>query len=256
MLNIGLIGADGKMGQEIIKIISANKTFYNLSYAIISTQKSINSKLDDSIVLNNISAVGKVDVIVDFSNPNSIFNTLNYCLDSNTPIVIGTTGFNAEQKQLINSTSKKIPVLLSPNMSLSVNVLFNLVNIAATKLINFEAEIFEAHHRNKKDSPSGTAIKLGEIIAKARGVDFLSTAKFTRHSSNEIRNKNEIGFSVSRGGNIIGKHQVSFISDNEILKLTSEISNRSSFAYGALIAAKFLVNQKAGMYDMSDVLKL
>lgn len=256
MLNIGLIGADGKMGQEIIKVILANKTVYNLSYAIISTKESINSELDASIVLNNISAMGKVDIVIDFSNPNSIFNTLNYCIESNTPIVIGTTGFNAEQKKLITSTSSKIAILLSPNMSLSVNVLFNLVNIAAIKLIDFEAEIFEAHHRNKKDSPSGTAIKLGEIIAKARNIDFLSTAKFTRYGSNESRNKNEIGFAVSRGGNIIGKHQVSFISDNEILKLTSEVSNRSSFAYGALMAAKFLVEQKAGMYDMSDVLKL
>lgn len=256
MLNIGLIGANGKMGHEIIKIILANKNAYNLKYAIVSTQNSNFFKNASTIVIDDISAMGQVDVVIDFSTPDMAINALNHCLKANIPIVLGTTGFDIEQKKLISLAGNTIPVLFSPNMSLSVNILFNLVKIAATKLINFEAEIFEAHHRYKKDAPSGTALKLGEIIAEARNLDFLANAKFSRHGKNEVRNKNEIGFSVCRGGDIVGKHQVSFINDGEALHLTSEITNRSSFAYGALLAAKFIIEQKPGMYNMFDVLDL
>ena len=182
--------------------------------------------------------------------------TLNACLEYKIPLVVGATGFTQLQKDLITAASKNIPILMSSNMSLSVNLLFKLTAITAKKLSNFEAEIIEMHHRYKKDAPSGTAISLGEEIAKARGIDFKEHANFTRHGTDETRNPQDIGFCAVRGGDIVGKHDVMFINDGEILTLSSEINNRSSFASGALIAGAFLVNQKAGLYNMFDVLDL
>ena len=242
MINIALIGKDGRMGLEIAKIIATKPEFYNLFAAI--------TKGDD------IGLIKDADVVIDFSTANSTMATLNACLEYKIPLVVGATGFTQLQKDLITAASKNIPILMSSNMSLSVNLLFKLTAITAKKLSNFEAEIIEMHHRYKKDAPSGTAISLGEEIAKARGIDFKEHANFTRHGTDETRNPQDIGFCAVRGGDIVGKHDVMFINDGEILTLSSEINNRSSFASGALIAGAFLVNQKAGLYNMFDVLDL
>ncbi len=242
MINIALVGSSGRMGLEIAKIIAAKPEYYKLCVAI--------AKDDD------VNMIKGADVVIDFSTPSSTINTLNACLQYKIPLVIGATGFSDSEKDFITNASKNIAVLFSANMSLSVNLLFKLTAIAANKLSNFEAEIFEAHHRYKKDAPSGTALKLGEVIAESRNLDFKKHAKFTRYGVNEQRNPKDIGFSVVRGGDIVGKHDVMFIDNGEILTLTSEINNRSSFANGAIIAATFISDEKPGLYNMFDVLDI
>jgi 4-hydroxy-tetrahydrodipicolinate reductase len=242
MINIALVGAGGRMGIEIAKMITAKPDYYNLVAAITNG--------------DDISLLKGADVVIDFSTPDSTMITLNICVQHKIPLVIGTTGFSEHNKNLIGEASKIIPILMSPNMSLSVNMLFKLTEIAAGRLSNFEAEIVEAHHRYKKDAPSGTAIKLGEVVASSRNIDFKQHAKFTRYGIDEQRNPQDIGFAVVRGGDIVGKHDVMFIDNGEILTLTSEINNRSSFANGSLIAGAFLRQQKPGLYNMFDVLDL
>jgi 4-hydroxy-tetrahydrodipicolinate reductase len=242
MINIALIGSSGRMGLEITKIIAAKPEYYKLFAGI--------AKGDD------ISKIKGADVVIDFSTPSSTIRTINACLQYKIPLVIGATGFSDLEKDFISEASKNIAILFSANMSLSVNLLFKLTAIAADKLSNFETEIFEAHHRYKKDAPSGTALKLGEIIAESRNLDFKTHAKFTRYGVNEQRNPKDIGFSVVRGGDIVGKHDVMFIDNGETLTLTSEINNRGSFANGALIACAFLSIQKPGLYNMFDVLDI
>ncbi len=242
MINIALIGSSGRMGLAITEIIATKPEYYKLFVAI--------AKGDD------ISRVKGADVVIDFSIPSSTIKTIATCLQYKIPLVIGATGFSDSEKDFIIEASKSIAILFSANMSLSVNLLFKLTAIAATKLSNFETEILEAHHRYKKDAPSGTALKLGEIIAESRNLDFKKYAKFTRYGINEQRDPKDIGFSVVRGGDIVGKHDVMFIDSGETLTLTSEINNRVSFASGALVAGAFLSIQKPGLYNMFDVLDI
>lgn len=252
MLYIGINGASGRMGQEIVKLIQADGTNYALEFA----------KSSNCISQQNITYVdhfpldgAKANVIIDFSTPNACLETLEWCLQNKIPLVVGTTGFNEEQIKIIKAAAGIIPVLFSPNMSLSVNVLFNIAKQVAKYLPAAEVEIIESHHRNKKDAPSGTALRIGEAIADGRSVKFNEVAVFERSRiSDKSRDPAEIGFAVIRGGDIVGKHTASFIIDGEELNLTSEITNRKSFAAGALLAAKFLSGKQIGFYSMADAL--
>lgn len=258
MINLALIGANGKMGLAITKLIAQQPQLYNLKIAIVNNLSTTTTLLQETAkhITQDISQIANVDVAIDFSTPSSAILTVNQCLHSKTPLVIGTTGFNQDEHVQIKKISSEIPLLISPNMSLAVNMLFNLSAIAAKKLANFETEIIEAHHRHKKDAPSGTALELGKIIANARNIDFNQYAKFSRHATNEKRTPNDIGFSVIRGGNINGSHDVLFIGDYETFTISAEVTNRSSYASGTLAAAIFLANQPAGLYNMLDILGL
>lgn len=258
MLNIGLVGANGRMGKAVAIQISNKPNQFNLKCAIVNNINNIDNEIKHiaQTCSDSFTTLKDVDVVIDFSEAKNCVALLSYCLENKLPIVIGTTGFNEEEQKTIKHYALKIPVLHAPNTSLSVNVLFKAAEFIAKKLDHFEVEITEAHHRYKKDSPSGTAIKLGETIANARGITLSDCAKYNRFGVNEIRKSNEIGFSVIRGGDIIGMHDVQFISDGEILSLKSQINNRASFANGALLAAQFLYNKPAGLYSMSDVLEL
>lgn len=262
MLNICLIGAGGRMGSEILRLISAKPSIYNLTHAIISksktlTPQSVSNKTIISYSLDELEQSDiKPDVVIDFSSPIATISALPFCLKYNLPILIGTTGFNELQQQEIQTYSKKIPLLVSPNTSLSACLLFHLTKIAAQKLSEFDSEIIETHHRDKKDSPSGTALKIGEIIAKARNIDFQQHAIFSRHSNNIVRNKNDIGFSAIRGGSAVGTHEVFFMGDGEYISLKCDITNRTSYAIGALNAALFISKQPTGLYNMDHVLGL
>lgn len=258
MINLALIGANGKMGLAITKLIAQQPQLYNLKIAIVNNLSTTTTLLQETAkhITQDISQIANVDVAIDFSTPSSAILTVNQCLHSKTPLVIGTTGFNQDEHVQIKKISSEIPLLISPNMSLAVNMLFNLSAIAAKKLANFETEIIEAHHRHKKDAPSGTALELGKIIANARNIDFNQYAKFSRHGTNEKRTPNDIGFSVIRGGNINGSHDVLFIGDYETFTISAEVTNRSSYASGTLAAAIFLANQPAGLYNMLDILGL
>lgn len=253
MLTVAINGLSGRVGQELVKVIDAYSQLYQLTEF---QSRSINDGGERQFDLALVSSEN-TQVVVDFSAPDLCEQVLNTCIKNNLPLVIGTTGFDSVQLQQIEAAARQIPVLLSPNMSLSVNVLFKVCQMVAARLCKAEVEITESHHRYKRDAPSGTAIRLGEAIAAGRGHDFEKVACYNRYGKhNATRSPEEIGFSVIRGGDIVGRHSVEFIYDGEILNLTSEITNRGSFASGALQAAEFLVKQPAGFYTMEDVLGL
>ena len=260
MLNIALNGANGRVGQEIIKICSQFKDVYNIEVSLLRDVNNCVSIVQDYskyLAYKLTDVEHQANVVIDFSLPESSLNILNDAIALKLPIVIGTTGFSSTQIVQIEQATEFIPIILAANTSLSVNLLFELSKTVAVKLREYEVEISEAHHRYKKDAPSGTALKIGEIIANSRNLDFNKVAKFDRTGThNNIRPRDEIGFAVTRGGDIVGKHDVSFIGDGEILHLVSEINNRASFANGALYAAKWLVGKKNGLYSMKDVLDI
>lgn len=256
MLKICLIGANGRIGLEIANIIAVKNNQYQLQSAVVANLANIKEplqKLAKHIVID-INQISRPDVVIDFSTPKITLPNTIYCAKNKIPVLIGTTGLSQEEKRQIETYAKDIPILIAANTSLSVNVLFKLAEMASAKLREFETEISEAHHRYKKDAPSGTAIKLGEMIAQGRNIDFATHAKYTRYGKDEARERNDIGFSVVRGGDIVGMHDAMFIGDGEILHLKSNITNRGSFANGALVAGKFLHNKEPGLYTMFDVL--
>lgn len=251
MIRIGINGASGRMGQEIITLVNANPE-YSLDFA---KSQIVIEQLTCSTV--DYPSMSNSDAVIDFSSPESCMETIAWCIANDTPLVIGTTGFSTTQMGVIHEAATKIGIVYSPNMSLSVNVLFGISKMVAKYLPDSEVEIIESHHRHKKDAPSGTAIRIGQAIAEGRGVDFEKVANYGRaRLVNESRAKEEIGFAVIRGGDIVGKHTASFILDGEELNLTSEITNRRSFAAGALLASKFVSNKKNGFFTMFDVLGL
>lgn len=252
MLKIGLNGASGRMGTEILDMIRTEPEKYVLGFAKSNQNKAQNLKGITSFPISHT-----VDVVIDFSSPESSMEALYWCQHNRVPIVIGTTGFNDLQIKEINNISNDIPIVLSPNMSLSVNVLFSVVKLVSAYLPNAEVEIIESHHRNKKDAPSGTALRIGRSVAEGRGLDFNLVANYDRvKSSSGIRKPEEIGFAVIRGGDIVGKHTASFILNGEEFNLTSEITNRRSFAAGSLVAAEFIFDKANGLFSMSDVLNI
>lgn len=251
-LNIGVNGASGRMGQEVIKAIEDNHGCYSLKFA-----KSSRLVSNRDYILDFPDSAFDVDVVIDFSLPFATIDVVKWCKSNKLPLVIGTTGFSKDEVKFIDDAAKHIPILLSPNMSLSVNVLFAMAKKIGAVLPNAEVEIFEAHHKNKKDSPSGTAIRIGECIANGRGECFEDVAVYSRDRIVDVtRNPKEIGFSVMRAGEVIGKHSTFFFMGGEELTITSEITNRKSFAEGALLAARFLKNKEVGLYSMMDALNL
>lgn len=251
-LKIGVHGASGRMGQEILAVINYTPAKYSLAFSKVSK----NDAQDSSNYRVDFPAQSSAEVVIDFSVPEATLELLEWCKKQKIALVIGTTGFNSGQLQLIEDAAKEIPIVMSPNMSLSVNVLFNLVNQVARSLSFAEVEVIESHHRYKKDAPSGTALRLGEAVANARGQNLTDVACFSRSGTDNVRTPEEIGFAVVRGGDIVGKHTVSFICNGEELNLTSEITNRKSFAEGSLLAAQFVSKQLSGIYSMNDVLGL
>lgn len=255
MLKIAVNGANGKMGQKLLDIILKNPEIYDLVLARTFHLEN-NTIASDSYYLTLPSST-TAEVMIDFSNQERIEETLNWCLSHKVPLVIGTTGFAAAQLAKIAAASEVIPIVHSANMSLSVNILFEVVKVIAKKLADYEVEIIESHHRYKKDSPSGTALEIGKVIAEARGDEFDQVACYNRTgNNNDVRKQNEIGFSALRAGDIVGRHVVDFISDGEELSVISNINNRRGFALGALTAAKFIVKKAPGLYSMQDVLEI
>ena len=196
-----------------------------------------------------------VDVLIDFTTPSSALEHLACCKKAGVNAVVGTTGLGAAGERAIAAAAKKIAVVFAPNMSVGVNVLFSLLPLAARALgEDYDAEISEAHHRGKRDAPSGTALKMGEILARAAGKKMPSAAAIG--SRGGIRKTGEIGFSVMRGGEIVGEHTALFAGPGERLEITHRAASRTNFALGALRAARFLHGKKTGLFDMQDVLGL
>ena len=205
-------------------------------------------------VYNNLEKIKeKVDIIIDFSVPVATFEILKYAKKNKVPVVIATTGFSKEQLEQIEELSKEIPIFRSANMSLEINLMADILQKIAEVLKESDIEIIDTHHNKKVDSPSGTAILLADAINKVFNGE--KNYNFDRMQKREKRDKKEIGFSSVRGGNIVGEHTVQFFGENETLEITHKSYSRQVFAEGALKAAKFLVKQKAGFYNMEDLVK-
>jgi len=203
------------------------------------------------------AALKGADVLVDFTRPEGTLHHVEICRKLGVNIVIGTTGFNAQQKAQLGSAARQIGIVFAPNMSVGVNLMFKLLETASRVLAQgYDIEIIEAHHRHKVDAPSGTALGMGEVIAKTLGRDLSKCAVYGREGVTGERDPNAIGFATVRGGDIVGDHTVLFAGTGERIEITHKAGSRATFATGALRAARFLKEHPAGLYDMQDVLGL
>jgi len=243
-IKIGISGCLGRMGQELVNQSKKdNRINYVGGFDIKDTHKIINKIFDKS------------DVVIDFSSPLAIKKNIDLAISNKTALVIGTTGLNEKNINQLKNASKKIPILVSSNMSLGVNLLFNLVEKTASILkdADYDIEIAETHHKHKKDAPSGTAISLGEYAAKGRKTKLKKVKVLDRTKKTIARKKGDIGFSVTRGGEVPGEHTVSFIGHNDRIDLFHKASNRSIFVSGAIEASIFVSKKKRGFFNMKDL---
>ena len=252
-INLTVTGCMGRMGQQIINSSKKNKYFKLIS---LTENKIINKKVSGiKPNLNNIEAFKNTDIIIDFTVPKCTLEVLKIASKLKKRIVIGTTGFNKREEDLIEKFSKKIPILKAGNMSLGINLLMYLTEIASKSLgNNFLSKVYEVHHKHKVDYPSGTALMLGKGIAdgKNKSLYNLIGKKYLNQKSFPYSNK--INFNSIRSGKVIGEHEVSFSSGKEIIKLNHESFDRSLYSEGALTAARWLINKKPGLYSMRDLL--
>lgn len=240
MINIGVLGSSGRMGQAILEALKNHPR----------CRLSAPGNRDNADHLFQIS-----DVVIDFTSPDALPTHVTLGLKHQKPLVIGTTGLQSQHHQLTSSAAAQIPLIVASNMSLGVTLLANLVEKAAHYLDEtYDIEISELHHRHKKDAPSGTALLLGQSAAKGRGKT-LDVLKCDYSQPGE-RTQGAIGFAVQRGGAVIGDHAVRFIGDEEMLELSHRAHSRAVYAKGALRAAEWTVTQKPGLYSMADVLGL
>ena len=252
-INLAISGCLGRMGQQLIKSSRSNKNF---KLVALTENKTFNKKIAGiKINLNTNEAFKNTDIIIDFTVPNCTFDILKIASKLKKRVVIGTTGFNQKEENIIKNYSKKIPILKAGNMSLGVNLLMYLTEIASKSLQDeYLSKIYEVHHKHKKDYPSGTALMLGKGIAdgKKKNLYNLIGKKFLNKKIFPYGKK--INFNSIRKGEIIGEHEVTFSSGKEIIKLNHEAFDRALYSDGALTAAKWLINKKPGLYSMRDLL--
>ena len=243
----------GRMGQQLIKTIKKDKNFKLHS---LTEFKTINKKFNGiKTQLNTKDAFKNTDVIIDFTVPKCTFEVLKVASKLKKRVVIGTTGFTKKEENLIKSFSKKIPILKAGNMSLGINLLMYLTEIASKSLDNkYLAKIFEVHHRHKKDYPSGTALMLGEGIAAGKKKNFYNIIGSKYLNKKNFPFGNKINFNSIRKGEVIGEHEVLFSSGKEIIKLNHKAFDRALYSEGALSAASWLMKQKPGLYSMRDLM--
>jgi 4-hydroxy-tetrahydrodipicolinate reductase len=259
-----VVGATGKMGSRIIHIIHETPSIALYRAIERPDHPSIGKDIGEVIGLGkmNIPLEGELkraggDVIINFTNPKTSVESLEFAKETGSAMVIGTTGLSLEQIGRIKDLSKSVRCVFSPNMSVGVNVMFRIVQEVAQVLgPEYDIEIVEAHHRLKKDSPSGTAVKLGELVAQAVGRNFSQVGVYGRKGMVGERTKEEIGMQVIRAGDIVGEHTVLFGGIGERLEIIHRAHSRDNFARGAIRAALWVVNQPNGLYDMQDVLGL
>lgn len=245
MIKILINGIGGKMGNEVAKLVLKEKDMDLLG----GLDRHSNSNLIYPIFSDINSFSEFPNVIIDFSTPEATISILPYCISHSIPIVIATTGFTKEQQNKITDTSMQIPIFQSSNMSYEITLISQIIAKLSQKLPEADIEIVETHHNQKKDSPSGTAL----LLANSINIDNSYIYQFSRMQKQEKRNPKEIGFSSIRGGNIVGEHSVIFFSPNETLEIKHTAHSRTVFAEGAIKAAKFIVNQKSGLYCMQDL---
>jgi 4-hydroxy-tetrahydrodipicolinate reductase len=262
---IAVAGASGRMGQMLIDAIRAADDC-RLSGALdIASSPAIGqdagsfSGQPTGVLITPDLRAGLADsqVLIDFTRPEGTLEHIKVCRELGVALVIGTTGFSEAQKAVIAEASKDIAIMMAPNMSVGVNVTLKLLEMAAKALATgYDIEIIEAHHRHKVDAPSGTALKMGEVIADALGRDLKDCAVYAREGVTGERDPSSIGFATIRGGDIVGDHTVLFAGTGERIEISHKSSSRATYAQGSLRAVRFLAAQKAGLFDMFDVLGL
>jgi 4-hydroxy-tetrahydrodipicolinate reductase len=242
------------MGQLILQEVVKEKEAKLVGGTERPGHPLIGQEIEEIVVTDDLAkSIQPAEVVIDFTTPTATLNHLEIVLASQKKMVIGTTGFSEVEKEKIREASFKIPIVFSPNMSLGMNLLFKIVGEVA-RVLDYDLEIIEAHHHFKKDAPSGTALKIAEILAEARGKKLKEVAVYGRKGLVGPRREEEIGISVIRAGDILGEHTVLFGGEGERLEITHRVQNRATFAYGAVKAALFLAHQEKGLYNMQDVL--
>lgn len=265
MIRVAVVGAGGRMGRNLIQAVVAADGL-DLTAA---TERSDSSLIGSDA--GELAGVGRLgipvsrgleqvvdlfDVVIDFTVPAATIGHLQLCRARGKRMVIGTTGLSDDQKAVIGHTGDDIGIVFAPNMSVGVNLCFHLLATAARVMEDADIEIIEAHHRHKVDAPSGTALRMGEVVADALGRDLNEVAVYGREGHTGERRKDTIGFETIRAGDVVGEHTVWFANDGERVEITHNASSRMTFANGAARAARWVVDQPCGVYDMQDVLNL
>jgi 4-hydroxy-tetrahydrodipicolinate reductase len=263
-MRIAVTGVSGKMGRMLIEGIHQDK---DLTLTVALEQAGSTQIGQDAgallgiqtgvLISDQLEQLAHADCLIDFTRPEGSLEHLAACVEHQTKMVIGTTGFDEAGKAAIAQAAQSIGIVFAPNMSVGVNATLKLLEVAA-KILNsgYDVEVFEAHHRHKVDAPSGTALKMGEVIAQTWGKSLDEVAAWTRHGHTGARKPGEIGFSVVRGGDIVGDHTVLFCGTGERIEITHRSSSRATYAQGSLRAARFLSDQTTGLFDMQAVLGL
>ena len=266
MTRVAITGASGRMGRQLIAAVldypglSFTTAIVRAGNPLIGTDAGNligRSAIGVKLTKNLIAAVDEFDILIDFTLPEPCLQTMEACVQNGKSMVIGTTGFSEEQKNLIQQAAEQIPVCFAPNMSVGVNLCLKLLDITA-RIVGEDSdiEIIEAHHRHKLDAPSGTALRMGEVVAAALGRNLDDVAVYGREGNTAERDRKTIGFATIRAGDIVGDHTVLFASEGERIEITHKASSRMTFAKGAARAADWMSAKDKGLYDMQQVLGL
>ena len=254
MIRIAITGAAGRMGRTVAEAVRDADDMV-LGAALEHPDSSAIGDAIDGVTIAREPAADDFDVLVDFSVPAATLTVLEACERHGKGMVIGTTGFEADGTARIAQAAERIPIVMTPNMSVGVNVTFKLIEAAARALgADSDIEVLEAHHRHKIDAPSGTAVRIGEILARVLDRDLSSDAVYGREGITGERDAKTIGFHSLRGGDIVGEHTVTFAGPGERLEITHRAHSRMNFAMGALRAARFVAERESGLFDVADVL--
>jgi len=264
--NVAIAGAAGRMGRTLIEACGQESNT-TLTVALEHPESQVIGRdagelaglgsLDVSVMADLAAVIKHFDVLIDFTTPQATLSHLTACHAARKRMVIGTTGFSAEQRDTIAQAAQDIAIVFAPNMSVGVNLTFKLLEMAAKVLgENIDIEIIEAHHRHKADAPSGTALRMGEIIAQTLGRDLSACAVYGRQGKTGERDHQTIGFETIRAGDIVGEHTVMFADVGERVEITHKASSRMTFAKGAVRAVLWLMQKEKGLFDMQDVLGL
>jgi 4-hydroxy-tetrahydrodipicolinate reductase len=255
MIKVGIHGSTGRVGRLLIENLAKDKDAKPYMLHAIEDFSFVTPK--DAMITDNVATLlQQSDVVIDFTIAMGTESLLENALKNPTPLVIGTTGLNEHQHNLLKEAANNMPILCSTNMSLGVAVLNRLVELASKSLSDFDIEIVEQHHRHKKDAPSGTALTLGEHAARGRGLNLDDVRISGRNGLIGERTKDEIAIMALRGGDIVGRHTVGFYNDGEFIEMNHTATSRDTFAKGAIKAAKWIINQPNGLYTISDCLGL
>ena len=266
MQRIAVVGAAGRMGKTLIEAVQLADGA-QLSAAVDRADSSLvgadvgelvaQGKIGVNLAGDLGAVLDQFDVLIDFTHPSVTLKNLEVCRQAGKAMIIGTTGFSPEEKQLLADAGKQIPIVFAANFSVGVNLCLKLLDTAARVLgDDVDIEIIEAHHRHKVDAPSGTALRMGEVVANALGRDLQKVAVYGREGQTGARERETIGFATVRAGDVVGDHTVLFAADGERVEITHKASSRMTFAKGAVRAALWLHKREPGLYDMQDVLGL